>query len=114
MLHLEQVLPPASGSRELVEAGAIGLIVGAGKLWDYFHGRRARADATANGKKLDRISTAVDKVELDVRDLRAFVVGPDGQNGLRSDVRELKSRVDGIEERERDRPRQTYDRRAST
>lgn len=116
MLHLDQVLATApSVNRDLIEAGAIGAIVGVGKLWDHFHGKKRERRDT---QKLERISTQISDVETkvdvmqgDVRDLRGFVIGPDGQNGLRGDMRTLTKRVDGIEDRERTRP--MYDRRGS-
>lgn len=55
--------------------------------------------------------------------LFAFVIGPDGENGIRGDTRQLRQRVDDIEERERDRDRSgapalpahpMYDRRSAT
>jgi hypothetical protein len=83
-----------------IEAIVVGVMLGAGKLWDHFKGRkRDRSSTTA----LTAIRDDLREVKDDVRDLRAFVVGPDGQNGLRGDVREIKSRVIGLEERERDR-----------
>jgi hypothetical protein len=118
MLHLEQVFPASpSVGRDVIEAVAVGAIVGVGKLWDFFHGKKRERRDT---QKLERISTQIEGVKGDindvrddVRDLRGFVIGPDGQNGLRGDVRTLTTRVNGLEDRERDRPRQTYDRRAS-
>jgi len=55
------------------------------------------------------------EVRADIAEVRAFVVGPDGENGLRSDVRQIRQKVEGLEERERDRLAQDrmhgYDRR---
>lgn len=42
------------------------------------------------------------RVDASVNELRAYVVGPDGENGLRGDVREIKKRVIGLEDRERE------------
>lgn len=68
---------------------------------------------SANHLETTQQFTAVSKELLE---LRGFVVGPDGQNGLRGDVRELKAQVDGLVDRERDRLEAKayggYDRRA--
>jgi hypothetical protein len=61
---------------------------------------------------MNRIEESVAKTTGEVRDLKAYVIGPDGQNGLRGDVREMKERVGGLEERERDQLHSSYDRRA--
>lgn len=46
--------------------------------------------------------------------LEAHVIGPDGENGIRGDVRDIKRRVEGLEERERDRLQHPpYDRRST-
>jgi hypothetical protein len=51
-------------------------------------------------------------VSRELVELRAFVVGPDGENGLRGDLKELKSTVTGLVERERERLEiKAYDRR---
>jgi len=80
----------------VVEAAAIGAVVGLGKVWDHFTAKPQRGEIRA-------ISKAVDDLRNDVRDLKAFVVGPDGSNGLRSEVRDVKERIGGLEDRERDR-----------
>lgn len=112
---LFQALPaPSTEMHAAVEGVVFAVILGAGKAISHLRGKPARSAAARKAEehavKIDRISTAVDTIGGDVRDLRAFVVGPDGQNGLRGDVRGLTKRVDGIEERERARP---YDRRSS-
>lgn len=106
-LSLLQAVAPHSS--EMVTAGVVGVIVGAGKVWDHFKGRRRDQHQTIS---LGRISQQINEVRDDVRDLSAHVIGPDGKNGLRSDVRKLETRVDGIEERERDRLHSPYDRRS--
>lgn len=99
----------APHSPEMITAGVVGLIVGAGKVWDHVKGRKRDQHQTVS---LSRISVQINEVRDDVRDLSAHVIGPDGKNGLRSDVRKLEGRVDGLEERERDRLHSPYDRRS--
>lgn len=67
-------------------------------------------------RSIGEIRADVGKLGDDMRDLTAHVIGPDGQNGLRGDVRELKEDVRGILEREREAgPRHLglYDRRSA-
>jgi len=80
---------PLVEPHSIVEAVTLTAVIGLGKVWDHY---RARPRAT----QLDTIAN-------DVRDLKAYVVGPDGQNGLRSEVRDIKERIGAMEERERDR-----------
>lgn len=63
-------------------------------------------------QRFNGITREVAEVRSEVREVRAFVVGPDGENGIRGDIREVKARVIGLEERERDRLHGTYDRRS--
>lgn len=60
---------------------------------------------TAIGLTGDSIRNDVTSLSTDVRDLKAYVVGPDGQNGLRGDVKELKTQVTGLLSREPRRKR---------
>lgn len=54
-------------------------------------------------------------VRSDIAEVRAFCVGPDGQNGFRKDIDETKERVDGLETRERERLQaKAYDRRSGS
>jgi len=46
------------------------------------------------------IRAEVREVAATVKDLSAHVIGPDGQNGLRSEVRDIKLKVDGLLDRE--------------
>lgn len=48
----------------------------------------------------DNLKGDVQAVSTEVRDLKAYVIGPDGQNGLRGDMRELKGKVEGLLTRE--------------
>ncbi|HKW09746.1 MAG TPA: hypothetical protein VJO33_05155 [Gemmatimonadaceae bacterium] len=58
--------------------------------------RRAHELDTLLTKKLAPIHKQLDE-------LKAYVIGPDGQNGLRGDLRVAEERIDGLEERERRR-----------
>ena len=60
---------------------------------------------TAINVRCDDLSREVSEVSGDVRDLKAYVIGPDGQNGLRGDVRVLKEDVRGLLDREMPRTR---------
>lgn len=80
----------------MVETATLGVVVGLGKIWDHFRSK-------PRDTHLRTIARNVDQLRDDVRDLKAFVVGPDGNNGLRSEVRDVKGRVIGLEDRERDR-----------
>ncbi len=44
----------------------------------------------------DGIRAEITELAGEVKDLKAHVIGPDGQNGLRADVRELKDDVRGL------------------
>lgn len=54
-------------------------------------------------RDVKRLSSDVGELRTETREVRAFVVGPDGENGIRGDVRELKETVKEIEKRERER-----------
>jgi hypothetical protein len=51
---------------------------------------------------LSEVRGDVTTLTMETRDLKGYVIGPDGENGLRGDVREIKARVIGLEDRERD------------
>lgn len=103
---VEQVVAtaPTVSHAELYAAGATFLLVAA--QWLTAH-RKGRKRDLALGPELDQrfgpVQKSLTKLSDDVRDLKAHVVGPDGQNGLRGDFRDIAKRVDGLEERERSR-----------
>ena len=112
-----QVAAVAADHSALVEYVVVGAIVGAGKLMDHLKGRgrdhRARESqshlqSALLGVKndirndIDGVRDAVHALTSEVTAVRHFVVGPDGENGVRGDVRKLETRVEGIEDRERD------------
>lgn len=110
---------PASVSGNLMEFGAIFLLLAAKSVQEHWSGKKrdstsdARLNARLNGLKtslIDRIDPVAAKVDIlsgEVRDVKAHVVGPDGKNGLRGELREfkreVKERFDSIDERERER-----------
>ncbi len=55
---------------------------------------------TAISLRADSLDSGLAELKSDVQDLKAYVIGPDGQNGLRGDVRELKTQVTGLLARE--------------
>ncbi len=73
--------------------------------------------STTTSARFDQMDVRLDTMERSVTEVRSFVVGPDGDNGLRGDVREVKSRVIALEDRERDRLERSIgipDRRTGT
>lgn len=50
--------------------------------------------------RADGITRDMAVLSGEMKDLKAYVIGPDGQNGLRGDVRELKADVKGLMDRE--------------
>lgn len=115
LLALTQALAEASassgGTAAVVAGGMIALV----KLADHFGEKRRErardtkleAAVTAISDKVDESQRATDKrcesIERSVATLSAHIIGPDGENGLRGDLREVKKRVIGLEERERER-----------
>lgn len=89
---------------ELYAAAAIFLTQLAALISSHVKGKRR--DSTA-GSELDKrllpLNLTITSLGMDIRDLQAHVIGPDGTNGLRGDVRELKADVRGLLDRERDK-----------
>lgn len=110
---------PAGNSEVMahaIEAVVLGGLLGIGRWLNRREG--VKKDSAAHESRqsirasLDTLTGTVEGLRTDVGDLReevretrAFVVGPDGQNGLRGDLRKAESRIDAIEDRERERPR---------
>jgi hypothetical protein len=96
--------PPTNHFAELAAAGVIFLTQIASFLASHVKGKkRDRSMGTALDARFTSVHVALEELSDEVRDVKAFVIGPDGQNGLRGDVKELKQDVKGILERERDR-----------
>jgi hypothetical protein len=57
--------------------------------------RKGKEGKRASQDSYNRLSTGI-------AELKAYVIGPDGENGIRGDVRELKQKVEGILDRERE------------
>ena len=90
-------------SREVYGAA---LVLGLGQFLTWFSGRhRGNKGKKESKDAFKRIEDSLASVQTQVRDLSSHVIGPDGENGIRGDVRELKTAVNGILERERDGPR---------
>lgn len=81
---------PSAGSPGVETAIVAGLLTVA-KAFDHFKGKRRDA----------RHAATQHRIEGELRDLRAHVIGPDSQGGLRADLAYLERRVTGIEDRER-------------
>ncbi|MDB4876476.1 MAG: hypothetical protein JWM41_2922 [Gemmatimonadetes bacterium] len=103
---------------------AVVALVAAKAVYDVFGGKRRdrRHTAALDGRfatlelsleqRFNGVSIGMERLGSDIREVRAFVVGPDGENGIRGDLREVKERVKAIEERELgDRRVGAYDRR---
>lgn len=94
MLQLPDVPVPAPAvvdhGKELIGLATVVLLQISRWIADTRKG--ARRD-TAGAKKINAIESGVAQLGVELRDLKAHVIGPDGENGLRSDVRELKSDV---------------------
>lgn len=113
--QLAQATQPVSHAKELYGIAAIFATQIGLAFVAHIKGRKRPVETTkqmnlALNNALTPVSIKLDSLSNDVQDLRAHVIGPDGQNGLRSEVREIKSDVRGILERER--LHGTYDRRA--
>lgn len=112
LTSLLQALPAPSDTRAvIVEAVVVGVVVGIGKLFDHRANKKRETRDRASVTQMNRIEDGLEVVSNEVRDLKAYVIGPDGQNGLRGDMREMKERVGGLEQRERDNLHGAYDRR---
>lgn len=117
MTLLQTVAAAADGhGKELIAAGATFLLVAAQWIAAHHKGRnREKSLGDQLDRKLKPLHEGMSTLTLEVRDLRAHVIGPDGENGLRGDVRELKEEVSGLLTRERDnlaRKVGTLDRRS--
>lgn len=125
---LEQVaaVPPAvDHAKELYALGAVLTIQlgGMGAAW--LRNRRGPAEQTkrielALNNALTPVGIKLDSLVGDMQDMKehlatvdSLVRGPDGQNGMRGDLRKVEKRMDEFEERERDRLHGSYDRRGS-
>ncbi len=88
---------PGADTPTLASALTLLAVVGKGVL-DHRKGKEGKRES-------NRAMRSIDDLKAGIAELKAYVIGPDGENGLRGDVRELKSDVKGILERERDRRR---------
>jgi hypothetical protein len=68
------------------------------------HKKGSKRDTSSN-RQLVEIKDAVAELKTEVVAVKSHVIGPDGQNGLRGDVRELRADVKGLLDRERERDR---------
>lgn len=106
LTQLAQTTESVSHARELYAMAAVIVIQVSTVIVAHVKGRKRPAEAS---KQMDRalanaltpVSIKLDSLQNDVQDLRAHVIGPDGQNGLRGDFRDLKEDVRGLLERER-------------
>lgn len=60
------------------------------------------------------LQTQFARLEARIDKLFAFVIGPDGENGIRGDLRKAERRLDDIERMERGRALTVLDRRSGT
>ncbi len=93
-------------SQEHMVDALVVVMLATSKVFDHFKGKRRDHRQT---KQLDdrfaalEASTKTWQTDSDekIQRLFAFIIGPDGQNGIRGDQRKLAERVGKIEERER-------------
>lgn len=113
------VLPPAVTSN-LAEIVSLGALLALKALQEAIAGRRReKRQSTELSTQLGEVTGAFqqrcDGIERSVATLSAHVIGPDGENGLRSDVRKIQDKLDDFERRERERlERKVYDRRSAS
>lgn len=83
---------------------AIGLL---GVLNDLKGRRKDKSQTKTLDQHFAQLAKSIDRrfntVDTNIAEVRAFCVGPDGENGFRKDIGEIKDRVGGLEERERER-----------
>lgn len=118
-------LPVAADTPTIASALTLIAVVAQGTL-AHIKGRRGkRADLTLVSQIKTVITETVaaherddvrrfTEVRNDLQRLNDHIVGPDGDNGVRGDVREIATRVMGLETRERDRLESAYDRRRTS
>jgi len=80
----------------ITEAVALGVAVGANNVWSHLKGKKRDRSMS---KEFREIKDSVHEVKSDIKDLKAYVVGPDGSNGIRADVRDLKSDMNRLKEK---------------
>jgi len=78
---------------KLIGEAIVGALVIIKSIADYFGARNSRLEQE---QRFALLTGAIAEV-------RAFCVGPDGTNGIRGDLREMKKRVNGLEQRELER-----------
>lgn len=89
-------LPSAPALHSIAEAILV-IAVGV-KAWVDQRSKYGRA------RELDALLTEkLAPVHQQLLNLTAYVIGPDGENGIRGDVREMKEQIRGLEDRERQR-----------
>lgn len=93
-----------------MEAAGIILAIGLGKVWDakFAHPKIKKERNAELDSRLNSLRTAIDvghqslsgevatlttNLRTDIATLSAHVIGPDGQNGLRGEVREIKTEL---------------------
>lgn len=108
----DQAIQAAHDTSPLPVYGAA-LVLGLGQFLTWLSGKRRGNHGKRESKDaLDAIARKITGVETQVAALSAHVIGPDGENGIRGDVREIKKQVDGILTREREAlANPPYDRR---
>ncbi len=79
------------------------------KVFDHFKGKRRDHRQTKQlDERFSALETSTKTWQNDsdekIQRLFAFIIGPDGQNGIRGDQRDLAERVKELEKRDRDRP----------
>ena len=127
-----QSASPAAGTGLIVGLNAL-MIAAAGAATTIINRRHGRTKEAGKKSELTQLKESIEQkidenhretretfmeIRLELQTLRGHVVGPDGENGIRGDVRELKTQVNALIERERQNLQRTafgaLDRRSGT
>lgn len=116
MIQAQPVPAAGSGGSVAFVAGSVAAVaIAIGKMIDYVDAKRRdrerdeklEAALTSISNKVDHSAQSTDArctaIERSVATLSAHIIGPDGENGMRGDLREVKARLIGLEKRERER-----------
>ena len=124
-VELEQLIRQGKAQDVEFESSVPAPQVVAKHIADVFGGRRKdKRQKSAFGEFRETLDERMNGFDRRIDKLFAFVIGPDGENGIRGKQRELERRFDEMEERERARDRElrlpqggvmpSYDRRSGT
>ena len=90
-------MTPADAPLQQIGAAIVGLVVVLTPIANHFKGKKRdagrKSEFSVLSQKIDVDDFATTQqfaaVNLELRDLKSHVIGPDGENGIRGDVRDL-------------------------